>query len=59
MRLILLWAHQLLTQLKTTSIQSHYHLMVEEPMRIFQNFRLDKKIFASPKNIKKFAQRFS
>ena len=32
---------------KTTSIQSHYHLMVEEPMRIFQNFRLDKKdIFA-------------
>ena len=32
---------------KTTNIQSHYHLMVEEPMRIFQNFKLDKKdIFA-------------
>ena len=46
---------------KTTSIQSHYHLMVEEPMRIFQNFRLDKKryICNSPRNIKKFAQRFS
>ena len=27
---------------KKTNIQSHYHLMVEEPMRIFENFNLEK-----------------
>lgn len=27
---------------KKTDIQSHYHLMVEEPMRIFENFKLEK-----------------
>ncbi len=32
---------------KSTKLQSHYHLMVEEPMRIFQNFKLEKNdIFA-------------
>ena len=27
---------------KNTNFQSHYHLMVEEPMRIFENFKLKK-----------------
>ena len=27
---------------KETKIQSHYHLMVEEPMRVFENFKLEK-----------------
>ena len=45
---------------KTTSIQSHYHLMVEEPMQFFKILDWTKKIYLQfTRNIKKFAQRFS